>query len=258
MSDTQINAFVAAVSSPVYRDLVQPHATPVELRAGQYLHHSGQTLERVVFPHSGVVALTWTQPHLATGVDAHGVVAAILGRDSVIGAAEAVAAVPATCNAEVLVSGQASTINAVTFRYLLDGNAAIRQLTAQFISAMMAHVEEMAHCHAKHSVEARLCRLLCEISDLSGRNKVALMQDTLANMLGVRRTSINFAVRHLATAGLLRSGRGNLKLLKRDELGRRSCSCGIERKDDAAAPPFDHMSEAGQGLAPDLVPVAGI
>lgn len=249
MSDARINAFVDAFSHDEYREVMRPHLSRIELRAGQYLHRAGQTLERVVFPHSGFVALTREGPWaLASGGNAHGVVIALLGRESIIGAVEAAAAVPATCNAEILVSGHASAMSAASFRHLLNRSDPIRWLAAQSISTLMAHLMGMAHCHARHTVEARLCRLLCEICNQSGDNRVSLVQDSLASMLGVRRTTINLAIRQLVAAGLLRSGRGNLQVLDHDGLRRHSCSCSFETNGHAAAPAFGHVSESSRTM----------
>lgn len=246
MPEARTNAFLSALPRKVYRDVVHPHLSPLELRAGQYLHHTGQSLGRVVFPHAGVVALTSTEAwHFATGIDAGGVVATLLGREAIIGAVEAAAAVPATCNAEVLVAGTASDMSAATFRHLLNRNGSIRLLVAQFVSALMAHLEGMAYCHAKHNVDARLCRLLCEICNRSGQSKVLLAQDSLARMLGVRRTTINLVIRDLIAAGLLKSGRGSLEIVDQDELSRRRCSCGLGTEDYPAAPALDRVGHAG-------------
>lgn len=245
MPEMPTNSFLSALPHADYRDLVHPHLSRLKLRAGQYLHHTGQSPERVIFPHSGVVALTLTEPwHFATHIDSDGVVAALLGREAIIGAVAAAAAVPATCNAKVLVSGNASDMSAATFRSLVNSNDSIRSLAAQFISALTAHLEGMAYCHAKHSVEARLCRLLCEICNQSGQKKVFLVQDSLARMLGVRRTTINQVLRNLIAAGLLKSRRGSLEIVNQDELGQRRCSCGLETNGYPIAPALDELGDA--------------
>lgn len=246
MPEMLTNAFLSALPRKVYRDLVHPHLSALELRAGQYLHHTGQSLERVVFPHSGAVALTSTEPwHFETDIDTGGVVTTLLGREAIIGAVEAAAAVPATCNAEVLVSGMASDMSAATFRYLLNHNGTIRSLAAQLVSALMAHLERMAYCHAKHNVDARLCRLLSEICHRSGQNKVFLAQDALARMLGVRRTTINLVIRDLIAADLLRSGRGSLEIVDQDRLSQHRCSCGLGAKGYPVTPALDQVGHAG-------------
>jgi len=245
MSEMPTNSFLSALPHEDYRDLVHPHLNRLKLRAGQFLHHAGQSPERVVFPHSGVVALTLTEPwHLATDSDSGGVVAALLGRKAIIGAVAAAAAVPATCNAMVLVSGNASDMSAATFRHLMNRNDSIRSLAAQFISDLTAHLEGMAYCHAKHTVEARLCRLLCEISSQSGQKKILLVQDSLARMLGVRRTTINQVLRTLIADGLLKSRRGSLEIVDQDELGRRRCLCGLETNGYSIAPALDQLGDA--------------
>ena len=52
-----------------------------------------------------------------------------------------------------------------------------------------------------------------------------LTQEFLAMMLGVRRTSVTFAMASLKKAGLLRYSRGHVKILDRDGLARCACEC---------------------------------
>ncbi len=51
------NAFLSALSFTEFA-LVRPHLTRFELRVGDSLHYTGQKIEDVVFPHSGLVAMT--------------------------------------------------------------------------------------------------------------------------------------------------------------------------------------------------------
>jgi hypothetical protein len=45
--------------------------------------------------------------------------------------------------------------------------------------------------NASHTVEARMCRWLLRIRDLTGSDEMNLTQEFLAQMLGVRRTSVS-------------------------------------------------------------------
>jgi hypothetical protein len=53
------------------------------------------------------------------------------------------------------------------------------------------NVQQSVACNALHSLEARLCRWLLRAHDCVDGNAIPLTQDFLAQMLGVRRTTVN-------------------------------------------------------------------
>jgi hypothetical protein len=93
----------------------------------------------------------------------------------------------------------------------------------QWVYIMQA--ERTAACNAAHSVEARLCRRLLMMRDLTRSDKLPLTQDILAQMLGVQRNSISLVAIELQNAGLLRYSRGHLEITDVDGLIERCCEC---------------------------------
>jgi len=105
MSLDDRNAFLAELSATEY-ELFRPHLTGFSLTAGDRLNELGVTIEQVVLPHSGLVALT--MPLLNGGSGG----AILLGRDGIVGAFGAAAAAPAMCDAEVYIPGSAAHMSA--------------------------------------------------------------------------------------------------------------------------------------------------
>ena len=132
---------------------------------------------------------------------------------------------------------------------MLDQNATIRSLAARFDSAMMAQSQQTALCNAAHSVEARVCRLLLEVHDRGDGNKVPLTQNSLAQTLGVRRTTVTLVAGRLEAAGALTCRRGYVQISNRGELERRSCECYAHAKRYVTRL-FAGVSEAGSATAP--------
>ncbi len=149
----------------------------------------------------------------------------LTGRDGVIGGFAAAAAAPATCNGEVCIGGEGAHMSATAFRHVLDHNPAIRSLAARFDHALLAQAQQTALCNATHAVEARICRWLLDVLDRSAGGRVPLTQGTLAQMLGVRRTTVTLVAGRLEAAGALTCRRGYMQIVNRDELERRSCDC---------------------------------
>jgi hypothetical protein len=75
---------------------------------------------------------------------------------------------------------------------------------------------------ANHEVEARLCRWLLRARDLSGSDHLPFTQEFLAEMLGVRRTSV---AQTLQEAGMIKYTRGRIRIVDIDGLRDSACEC---------------------------------
>lgn len=212
------NAFLAELSAADY-ELFRPHLTSFSLTAGERLQHFGTMVEQVVFPHGGLVAMTMPFGHGGGGG------AIPVGRDGILGAFAAAAAVPAMCDAEVYIPGRAASMTASAFRYVLDQSATIRRLAGRHTAALMVQAHQTALCNAAHPVEARVARSLLEVLDRCDGFDVPLAQNTLAQMLGVQRTTINLAAGRLEDAGTIKCGRGHMQIVGRKQLERHACEC---------------------------------
>ena len=212
------NQFLSELSAAELAAL-RPHLVDFDITAGDCLHHIGDPIERVVFPHSGVICLTLPL------CDTAGAVVALVGREGVVGGLLATASMPSSCNAEVRIDGRASLISAAAFRYALDHHPGIGRLAARYDAVMMAQVQQNAVCNAAHKVEGRISRCLLELHDRSGDDKIPLKQDTLAQLLAIRRTTVSLAAGNLEKDGVIICGRGYMQIVSRDELQRRSCEC---------------------------------
>jgi CRP-like cAMP-binding protein len=78
---------------------------------------------------------------------------------------------------------------------------------------------------ATHDVQSRLCRWLLRARDLSGSDDLPFTQEFLAEMLGVRRTSVTAVALTLQQAGLIRYSRGKIRVLDVDGLRDAACEC---------------------------------
>jgi CRP-like cAMP-binding protein len=63
--------------------------------------------------------------------------------------------------------------------------------------ALLAQLQQVVACNALHPVDARLARWLLYIQDRLGSNTISLAHETLAQLLGVRRTTVTLALNKL-------------------------------------------------------------
>ena len=91
--------------------------------------------------------------------------------------------------------------------------------------ALFAQAQQSTACMANHEVDARLCRWLLRARDLSGSDHLPFTQEFLAEMLGVRRTSVTTVARTLQEAGMVKYTRGKIEILDVEGLREGACEC---------------------------------
>ncbi|HLH97955.1 MAG TPA: Crp/Fnr family transcriptional regulator [Xanthobacteraceae bacterium] len=212
------NQFLAALG-PAELEWMLPHLTPYDLRARSSLYRCGDEIDEVIFPNSGLVTLT------VPSREEHGALVLVVGHEGLVGGLAAAAEARATCDVDVMVGGEALRTSASAFRRALDEQPGIRRLAARFDSIALAQAQQTALCNAAHSVEARICRWMLEFQDRSNSNTVPLTQNTLAQMLGVRRTTVTLVAGRLEAAGVLKCRRRFLQIQSREKLEQHACEC---------------------------------
>src|SRR5439155_1928476 len=88
-----------------------------------------------------------------------------------------------------------------------------------------AQAQQSAGCFATHQVVAGLSRWLLRARDLSGSDHLPFTQEYLAEMLGVRRTSVTVVAHTLQAAGLIKYSRGKIQIVNREGLQDSACEC---------------------------------
>jgi CRP-like cAMP-binding protein len=125
----------------------------------------------------------------------------------------------------VHVAGAASILDVATLYAAAEQSAGFRTALMRHEQILLAQAQQSAACNASHTVEARLARWLLWTRELSGSDELGLTQEFLAQMLGVRRTSVSLVANTLQTAGLIRYSRGRIEITDLAGLRAASCEC---------------------------------
>ena len=173
----------------------------------------------VYFPTSGVVSLVIA---LSTGEMVEG---AMVGRDGVVGASAALDGKIALSRGIIQLSGEIMVCDIDALKSAALHNPKLLALLMRHEQTVYAQAQQSAACFATHMVEARLCRWLLRARDLSGSDYLPFTQEYLAEMLGVRRTSVTAVAHTLQEAGLIKYARGKIQILDADALGESACEC---------------------------------
>ena len=91
-------------------------------------------------------------------------------------------------------------------------------LLLRYTQALITQMAQTAVCNRHHSVDQQLCRWLLLSLDRLQSNELAMTQELIANMLGVRREGVTEAAGKLQAAGLINYRRGTITVLDRPGL----------------------------------------
>lgn len=207
---------------------LEAHLTPVELPQSLILQEAGRPVSQVYFPLSGMVSL------LAVTPSGESIETGIVGREGLVGGL-AVGDLTSFAQAIVQIEGRALRIGAPQFRSLCQVNPELRDRVDRYQAFILSQAQQNAACHALHSLEGRLCRWLLQSQDLIESNQIALTQEFLSYMLGVRRPTVSVAASELQKDGLIQYRRGTITVVDRPGLLKRSCQCYEVLRDEIRA-----------------------
>ena len=168
------NHFLASLSADD-RKLIAPHLKPLHLPHGAIFYKAEGTIERVYFPHAGIVSLI-------VGVSSGQFVeAGVLGRNGVIGAGAALDGQVAFNTAISQAEGAGTVIDASVLKRLARESEAIRIALVRQEHVLAAQTQQVAACNALHELEERLSRWLLQSRDLLSSDTLPLTQEFLAH-----------------------------------------------------------------------------
>lgn len=200
--------------------LLRPHLKDMTLKQGLVLAEQGEPIEQVYFPNSGMVSIVVV---LAGGEKS--IETATVGREGAVGAIAALGDRKAIARAIVQVAGVGSRISARHLQAAVRESPVLRDFIIRYQEMLLHQAQQSTACNALHEARPRLCRWLLQTRDRLDSDMVALTQEFLAQMLGVRRTTVTELARGLQGKGLVRYKRGKIEILDRQGLEECACEC---------------------------------
>lgn len=218
-SDRQANRLLAALTPREYA-ILEPHLELVQLARGRVLFEPGDDVTTTYFPcRKAMVSL------LIVTRDGREVEAATIGREGAVGGIVSEGHKPAFGRAMVQIGGEALAIPTSHLEAAKTGSTRFTDLFARYADALLAQMMQSVACNALHTAEERAARWLLATHDRAGDNIIQLTQESLAEMLGVQRTTVSAVTSALAARGLIRNRRGRVEVLDRAGLERAACEC---------------------------------
>jgi len=198
---------------------LEPYLKITPFKQHTILFEAEQEIERVYFPSGGVVSLVVT---LETG---EMVEAAMVGSDGVVGASAALDGRISLSRGIVQLGGDIVICSIDGLKSVALQSPTLLSLLIRHEQTVYAQAQQSAACFATHHIQARLCRWLLRARDLAGTDTLNFTQEYLAEMLGVRRTSVTVEAHSLQAAGLIKYARGKIQIVDAEALHDGACEC---------------------------------
>ena len=211
--------FILAGLSVAERSRLQDDLEPVPLQAGEVLQNAGEALAKVYFPTSGIISL------LAVSRDGQSTELAMVGNEGLAGVCLALGDTVTSHKLVVQSAGHAYRLAAGIMQWELAQAGRLQRLALRYGQALLGQIGQNFVCANHHTIEQRLCRWLLLCLDRQADAVIAMTQDRLAGLLGVRREMVTIGAGRLQAAGLIVCQRGKINIVDRAGLAAAACAC---------------------------------
>jgi CRP-like cAMP-binding protein len=217
-AEPRINYLLAALPDSEWGRW-QPQLEKVEMPLGQVLYEPGNTLAHVYFPTTSIVSLLYV---MENGASAE---IAVVGNEGLVGISLFMGGESTPSRAVVQSAGHGLRLKAQLMKSEFERAGPVLHLLLRYTQALITQMAQTAACNRHHTLDQQLCRWLLLSLDRLRTNELAMTQELIANMLGVRREGVTEAALKLQQAGLISYARGRITVLDRAGLEARTCEC---------------------------------
>jgi CRP-like cAMP-binding protein len=211
------NHLLARLDRATFREIV-PHLSVVQLRVHHVIAQTHAHVQRVYFPHAGIISCV---VELSNGA---AIETGMIGNDGQYGAGPALDHKTSLNHVVMQVAASVSVMDADRLCCVAQENSGFRQMLMHYEQFFLSQVQQTAACNAAHDIESRTCKWLLRMQKLIG-DELPLTQEFLAQMMGVRRTSVTEVASELQQAGMISYSRGHIQILDTAKIEQRACEC---------------------------------
>jgi CRP-like cAMP-binding protein len=191
----------------------------IELPLGKVLYESGNTLSHVYFPTTAVVALLY---ELQNGASSE---IAVVGNEGIVGISLFMGGESTPSRALVQCGGRGLRLSAEVIKREFNQAGVVQHLLLRYTQALITQMVLTAACNRHHTLDQQMCRWLLLSLDHLGANELMTTEAVIASMVGARRDHVIERAHRLQQDGAILYSAGNIRLLDRELLEKRSCEC---------------------------------
>ena len=206
------NTVLSAMSDTAFAAL-DPALREERFSKGMILWKAEES-SRVYFPLSGLISIL-------SGTKEAGIQVGCVGRESAAGLSRGS---QVFTTAMVQVAGIFASLPAARFWSAAADRPELQSVARWCSEWLLLQAQRNAACNAVHDAEQRLCRWLLQVADRAGR-EIFATQEEIAQMLGLRRTTLTLIAHKLQVNGLISYRRGMIVLRDVTQLEPLACDC---------------------------------
>ena len=178
------NRLLARLPPDEYQRLL-PRLQLVPLELKHVLYEARSSIDYAYFPNRGVVSA------LTVMEDGRAIEVATIGDEGMVGLPLLVGAKITANRVIVQVPGDALRMAEDVLREEVSRDSPLRRLLVLYHTAFLAQVSQAVACNGLHSVHQRCCRWLLMTQDRAHSDVFPMTHELLAEMLGVRRSTVS-------------------------------------------------------------------
>ncbi|MBA6263644.1 MAG: Crp/Fnr family transcriptional regulator [Colwellia sp.] len=220
--DTQITPLqnhLLAVLPEEVKERLFPFVELVKLELGEVMYEAGDKLANVYFPVDSIVSLLYV---MESGASAE---ISVVGNEGVVGIALFMGGESTSSRAVVQSAGYAYRLKGKRLTEEFHRHGKLLGVMLRYTQSLITQMSQTAVCNRHHTIDQQLCRFLLLSLDRLPDNTLAMTQELIGNMLGVRREGVTEAAGKLQKLGVIDYHRGHITVLNRQKLEDLSCEC---------------------------------
>ena len=197
----------------------------VQLYPRQVLERSGGGSEYIHFPIDGVLSM------IASTREGDTVEVATVGNEGATGVIAMLSGskqraqqVPLV-KVRALIPGAVMRMRVDAFEAAIERSSEVNRCVMRYLNVLFSQLVLSASCNRLHSLEQRCARWLLGCRDRTQFEEVPVTQELLAEMLGVRRQSVDHVLGELETKQMIECLRGSVKINDVSSLRSVACEC---------------------------------
>ncbi|WP_439572055.1 Crp/Fnr family transcriptional regulator [Phreatobacter sp.] len=187
--------------------------------AGDVIYDHDVPVTHTVFPLSGVLSF------LALRTDGRTIEKGNVGPEGFVGVATMLERHTMHGRCIASIAGQTVWLPATIFDEAMERFTCMRLMLLRYSRARIEQLHELLVCYALHTADRRIVRWLLEAFDKAGNPSIELKQESLAELLGLRRATVSGVCHDLLAGGIIRYSRGHMELVNRPRMEAAACPC---------------------------------
>jgi CRP-like cAMP-binding protein len=218
LHDPAKNRILGALPKSDYERLL-PDLELIPMPLKWIISEGGDHVNFLYFPTTGIVSLIYD---LEDGSSSE---VALVGNEGMVGISIFMGGESMPGSVTVQSEGSAYRLSRKIMKREFETNGKLQHLALLYTQALICQTSQTAVCNQHHTVEQRFCRWLLMSIDRLHENKMVILQELIATLLGVSRESVSHAANKLAKDELIALARGSITVLDRHKLEARVCEC---------------------------------